>query len=57
MAKPSWMAQFDPQFAILFAVTSGAGYLLVMSGIGKSLLDWKRRRSCPSCGRTPCACN
>ena len=32
-------------------VTVGVGYLMVMSGVGKSLLDWKRRRSCPSCGR------
>jgi hypothetical protein len=43
--------------AMLFAVTSGVGYLMVLSGVGKSLLDWKRRRSCPSCGRTPCSCS
>jgi hypothetical protein len=50
------MAQFDPQLAILFALTSSVGYLMVMSGVGKSLLVWKRKRTCPSCGRTPCTC-
>jgi hypothetical protein len=50
------MAQLDPQLAAMFALTCGVGYLMVLSGIGKSLLDWKRRRSCPSCGRTPCGC-
>jgi hypothetical protein len=50
------MAQFDPQLATLFALTSAVGYLMIMSGVGKSLLDWKRRRSCPSCGRMPCGC-
>jgi hypothetical protein len=51
------MEQLDPQMALLFAVTSGVGYLMVVSGVGKSLLDWKRRRFCPSCGRTPCTCS
>ena len=50
------MAQLDPQLATLFALTSCVGYLMIMSGVGKSLLDWKRRRACPSCGRTPCGC-
>ena len=50
------MAQLDPQLAVLFALTSGVGYLMVLSGVGKGLMDWKRRRACPSCGRTPCSC-
>jgi hypothetical protein len=50
------MTPLDPQMAMLFAVTSGVGYLMVLSGVGKSLLDWKRRRHCPSCGRQPCCC-
>jgi hypothetical protein len=29
----------------------------VLSGVGKNLLVWKRRRVCPSCGRQPCGCN
>jgi len=28
------------------------GYLMVVSGIHKSMLEWRRsRRLCPSCGR------
>ena len=50
------MAQLDPQMAMLFAVTSGVGYLMVMSGVGKSLLDWKKRRSCPSAGTQRMRC-
>ena len=42
------MAQLDPQLiAELFSLTSGVGYLMVMSGVGKSLLTWKRRLSLP----------
>ena len=50
------MAQVDPHLAVMFALTSGVGSVMVMSGIGKSLLVWKRKRTCPSCGRTPCGC-
>jgi len=50
------MAQVDPHLAVMFALTSGVGYVMVMSGIGKSLLVWKRKRTCPSFGRTPCGC-
>jgi hypothetical protein len=57
MATPKKDGHLDPQMASLFALTSGVGYLMVMSGVGKSMLDWKRRRTCPSCGRTPCNCS
>jgi NADH pyrophosphatase NudC (nudix superfamily) len=51
------MEQLDPQLVTLFALTSGVGYLMVLSGVGKSMLDWKRHeRHCPSCGRRPCGC-
>ena len=50
------MAQLDPQLTIMFALTSGVGYLMVVSGVGKSLLVWKRKRTCPACRRTPCSC-
>ncbi len=50
------MAPLDPHLAVLFALTSGVGYLMVVSGVGKSLLVWKRKRTCPSCRRTPCSC-
>jgi hypothetical protein len=42
----------DPNILILALLTSGAGYLMVVAGIHKSLLDWRKSgRSCPSCGR------
>jgi len=44
--------EFDPNIATLAVVTSGIGYLMVMSGIGKSMLEWRRStRMCPGCGR------
>jgi hypothetical protein len=43
---------FDPNIAILAVLTSGVGYLMVASGVHKSLLEWRRSsRLCPSCGR------
>jgi hypothetical protein len=50
-----------PQIATLFAVTTGVGYLMILSGVGKKALDWTRaRRVCPSCRREiragRCAC-
>ena len=42
----------DPQLTTLFAVTTGIGYLMIQSGLQKSMLEWRRRkRLCPSCGR------
>jgi recombinational DNA repair protein RecR len=33
-------------------VTTGIGYLMVVAGLHKSVLEWKQRqRMCPSCGR------
>jgi NADH pyrophosphatase NudC (nudix superfamily) len=44
--------EFDPHIAILAVLTSGVGYLMVASGIHKSMLEWRRNgRLCPSCGR------
>jgi hypothetical protein len=46
------MEQLDPQLAAAFAVTTGIGFLMLISGVHKSLLEWRqRRRPCPSCGR------
>jgi hypothetical protein len=43
---------FHPNIIILTALTSGVGYLMVVAGIHKSLLEWRRSgRLCPSCGR------
>ena len=42
----------DPNIAILAVLTSGVGFLMVASGIHKSMLEWRRNgRLCPSCGR------
>ena len=42
----------DLQLAVLMISTTGIGFLMMLSGIGKSALDWTRRnRTCPSCGR------
>jgi hypothetical protein len=50
-----------PQLAMLFALTTGIGFLMILSGVGKKGLEWtRRRRLCPSCGREirrrRCAC-
>ena len=38
--------------ALLF-VTTAVGWLMLQAGLGKSMLEWRRRqRTCPSCGRT-----
>jgi NADH pyrophosphatase NudC (nudix superfamily) len=45
--------RLDPNIALLAVVTCGVGYLMVLAGLRKSALEWKRRqRICPSCGRT-----
>ena len=45
--------EFDPNAALLAIVTTGVGYLMVVAGLHKSLLEWRRPgRTCPSCGRT-----
>ena len=52
----------DSHLAILLATSTGAGFLMLVSGIQKSALEWRRRRrTCPSCGRhiagRTCACS
>jgi hypothetical protein len=38
--------------AFLALMTIGVGWLMTVSGMQKSALEWrKRRRRCPSCGR------
>jgi hypothetical protein len=44
--------ELDTNIAALVAVTWAVGYLMTLAGLGKSALEWKRRRRvCPSCGR------
>jgi len=42
----------DLHLVVLAILTSGVGYLMLLAGVHKSALEWKRRqRICPSCGR------
>jgi NADH pyrophosphatase NudC (nudix superfamily) len=43
--------EFDSNTAVLVILTTGVGYLMVVAGLHKSLLEWRRSaRLCPSCG-------
>jgi hypothetical protein len=50
----------DPHVVALFASTVCVALLMTLSGIEKSVLNWKNgRRLCPSCGRqlrSGCTC-
>jgi hypothetical protein len=42
----------NTQTPILIFLTSSVGYLMVKAGLGKHVLEHRRRRRvCPSCGR------
>jgi NADH pyrophosphatase NudC (nudix superfamily) len=44
--------RFDPNVAVLLAVTTGAGFLMVLLGVYKSVIEWRtKNRICPACGR------
>ena len=46
------MTSIDPQILAMLVGTTGVGFLMMMAGVQKSALEWRRRRrSCPSCGR------
>jgi NADH pyrophosphatase NudC (nudix superfamily) len=52
----------DLHLLALLVTTTGIGFLMLASGIGKSALEWRNRaRFCPSCGRQierrTCGCN
>lgn len=37
---------------LVFLLPLGVAYLMIVGGVGKNALEWKRRlRICPSCGR------
>ena len=52
--------EFHANIAILAVLTPAVGYLMVLAGVHKSMLEWRHRRQlCPSCGRdlrSGCAC-
>ena len=44
--------ELDPQLATMVIVTTGVGFLMMLSGVQKHLLEWRRPpRHCPACGR------
>jgi NADH pyrophosphatase NudC (nudix superfamily) len=46
------MQALDPQLAVLLASSTAVGFLMIVAGVQKSALEWRRRRRfCPSCGR------
>jgi hypothetical protein len=46
------MSAMTPDLVTTFVTTTGIGFLMMVSGVQKHALEWKRRRrSCPSCGR------
>jgi hypothetical protein len=45
--------EIDPTSAFVAAVTIATGYLMLTAGMRKGALEFRRRRRiCPSCGRT-----
>jgi NADH pyrophosphatase NudC (nudix superfamily) len=46
------MNAMTPQTVLLLASTTGVGFLMVVAGLEKRALEWRRRRRiCPGCGR------
>jgi hypothetical protein len=46
------MKTMTPQSVLLLASTMGVGFLMVVAGLEKRALEWRRRRRiCPGCGR------
>lgn len=42
----------DLHIVMLAILTVGIGWMMMMAGVQKSALEWRRRRRiCPSCGR------
>ena len=42
----------DPQITVTAVASTGVGALMLLAGVEKHALEWRRRRRiCPSCGR------
>jgi hypothetical protein len=41
----------DPHVELFMAVASAAAWLMTKAGLAKNMLELKRRRICPPCGR------
>ncbi|HZQ64508.1 MAG TPA: hypothetical protein VFA66_04700 [Gaiellaceae bacterium] len=45
------------QYLVVMALTTGAGWLMIESGMLKNMLERRRgQRTCPSCGRDAGSC-
>jgi hypothetical protein len=54
--------RIDAHILTLLIVTTCVGWLMLRTGVGKNMLEWRRqRRVCPSCGRAldgaGCSCS
>ena len=44
--------ELEPQLAAAFVASTGVGVLMMLTGVRKHMLEWRRvTRHCPSCGR------
>jgi hypothetical protein len=51
------MTTLDPHAAILMIVCMAVGYVMMVAGLSKNALEWRKpRRVCPSCGRRADSC-
>jgi hypothetical protein len=51
------MTTLDPHTVILTMFCLCVGYVMLLAGVSKNALEWKRqRRVCPSCGRRTESC-
>jgi hypothetical protein len=56
------MTTMNVQTALLLASTTGVGFLMMVAGLEKRALEWRRRRrTCAGCGRhlpgrSTCSC-
>ena len=42
---------FASNIALMAILTTGIGYVMIVAGLHKSMLEWRRSgRKCPSCG-------
>jgi hypothetical protein len=42
----------NPHVAVIAVTTAGIGWGMMVAGVHKNALEWRRRRRiCPSCGR------
>jgi len=46
----------DPQLVTAIGATCCVGWMMTTAGMLKNGLEWRRRKSCPSCGRDVRAC-